>query len=127
MAKGKSIRVVVGIGPNCPRCGQASQVVRHGQGKHAKDWGHCKNSACVTNVFPLNSRKLHLDRERVQQDGPACHRCSAPTAVWRHPADWKPTPGRGYYEFWYQCQNEACLTHQIMPAEAYVKNNTATN
>lgn len=120
MAKSKGKREILGVGPSCPRCNHPSQLVRHGAGNKAKDWAHCKNSLCVTGVFPPNSKKLHLDRVKIG-DGPPCFRCLQTTVAWKHSADWKPTPGKGYYLFWYQCLNEVCTTTQIMPPEAHQK------
>jgi len=124
MAKGKNTRILIGPGPECPRCHQTSQIVQHGEGRHAKNFAHCKNPACATKVFPLNSKKLHLDRVRLG-DGPPCFRCLAITTAWRHPDNWTPPAGKGHYSFWYQCMNDACLTNQIMPPEAFVRRKAA--
>jgi len=64
--------------------------------------------------------KTRNSRDRVLiGDGPPCSRCLMTTSAWKHSAEWVPTPGKGHYAFWYQCQNDACITHQIMPPEAF--------
>jgi hypothetical protein len=37
---------------------------------------------------------------------------------WKHAADWKPQPGKGWYTYWFECLNKSCRTQQVMPPGA---------
>lgn len=111
MAKKKFI----GDGPSCPRCRQISKLYRRN-----KIQAFCENFDCPTKNFPAANALKPSDRVQIFVDGPPCARCERPTIVWRHSDKWVPTPGKPYYEIWYECKNETCLTKQIMPREAYV-------
>lgn len=56
----------------------------------------------------------------VSIDGPPCKRCNNPMVILKHPPNWKPTPGRMYYSFWYRCALKKCKTTLVMPPEAKV-------
>jgi hypothetical protein len=64
-------------------------------------------------------RKLKSMRVSIG-DGPPCPRCQSVTLAWAHGADWMPTPGKNYFQFWYECANRECLTTLIMPPEGKV-------
>lgn len=80
---------------------------------------------------PSANRKKPKPQKRAKSmrvqlgDGPPCPRCLQITRAWKHAPDWTPPARQNYYEFWYQCMNDACLTNQIMPPEAFVRRRAA--
>lgn len=45
--------------------------------------------------------------------GIPCPRCKQTSAKYQHGADWKPSTGKKYYEYWFQCHNQSCETKQF--------------
>jgi len=113
-------KVYIGTGPNCPRCGQQSELWRKSKNNtKSRVSAYCKNNDCVTKAFPPDSRKIHSYRVEIGE-GPPCFRCLRPTITWAHGKGWEPPQNRGYYHFWHECKNDACITTLIMPPEAKV-------
>lgn len=61
----------------------------------------------------------------VSYDGPLCHRCKHPTAVYEHSRiTQKHLRSKCYYTRWFRCLNKKCKTTLIMPEEFRVWNQT---
>ena len=64
-------------------------------------------------TFKSNSTSRTPSARVLVGAGIPCPRCKQTSAKYQHGADWKPSTGKKYYEYWFQCHNQSCETKQF--------------
>ncbi len=101
---------------------QARVERKNGRGAYRQNFMSVEKALKARNRYAPKIKPRDGGKSEVARtDGPPCRNCATPMYVMRHPAEWKPASGKGYYAFWWLCHNDMCKTTLVMPSEGYVR------